>query len=67
MPDDFEAEQDLRVLTEAERIKRDTGRVARARSFAERQSEEFKRLGESLPKAKTKGFNGSARNSKMGA
>ena len=65
MPDDFEAEQDLRVLTESERIKRDTSRMGRAKRFAQRKSEEFDRLAKDLPGTKPKGFNSSVRDSKM--
>ena len=61
MPDDFQAEEDLRVLTIADVIQRDSGRIKRARRFAERKSDEMRQIAENLPTARAKPINGSPR------
>ncbi len=61
MPDDFQAEEDLRVLSIADVIQRDGGRVKRARRFAERKADEMRQIAENLPTARAKPLNGSPR------
>jgi hypothetical protein len=41
---DWEAEADMRTLSEAEKIKNDPGRVARAKQYARRKSVEYAKL-----------------------
>ncbi len=65
MPDDFEAEHDLHVLTESKQIAKDAGRMQRAKSFAERKRDEMDQLAKDLPGVKPRGFNSSVRGSKM--
>lgn len=58
--DDFEAEQDIRFMEEAEAIGKDPARQSRMKAFAERKRESFDRIvkkNESTPRE----FNGAVR------
>jgi len=63
--DDFEAEQDAFTILRGKEIERDTGRMSRARAFAERKRDQFDAMAQSMPQAAKKSMNGSVSNSKM--
>ncbi len=64
MPDDFQAEQDMHTLAEADKIMNDSGRIERARDAAKRKQESITDfLQKTQPK--TKGFNNTAAGSRM--
>ena len=61
MPDEFEAEMDLETLLRAEKINRDSGRLGRAKHFAERKAESFHDFAERIPGKEVPVINGSPR------
>ncbi len=65
MADDFEAEQDMEILTRAEEILNNPGRIAAARNAATAKKEKMDAF---LAKTRepTKALDGSVRGSKMG-
>ncbi len=58
--DDFEAEHDIHILEEAEKIKDDASRQSRMRSFAERKRETFDKIVKSHTPAQ-RNFNNSTK------
>ena len=66
LPPDFEAEQDLDTLVRAEKIRKDTGRVDRAKAFANKRADQLREMADGLPKTEKKTrFNGAVQGSKM--
>ena len=64
MPDDFQAEQDMHTLAEADKIMNSPGRIHAARDAAKRKQESITDfLRKTQPK--TKGFNNTATGSHM--
>ena len=63
---DLQAEYDLNLLVEADRIKGDPGRLGRAKSYADTKSEQLNNISERVfGKQEPKGFNGGVKNSSM--
>ena len=64
MPDDFQAEQDMHTLAEADKIMDSPGRIQAARDAAKRKQESMTNfLQKTQPK--TKGFNNATTGSRM--
>ena len=63
--DDFEAQEDAFTLLRSKQIEKDSGRLSRAKQFAERKRDEFDQMAKDLPNVKRKPVNNGVHNSKM--
>ena len=62
---EWQAQSDLNTMVEAKEVQKDPGRMAAAKSFAERQAEKFQQLGAEIPSPPKKSFNGAVSGSRM--
>ncbi len=63
--DDFEAEDDLRVIIQSKKVHADASRMARAHSVLDRKQEDLRQMRTELGASQPKPFNRSVRNTKM--
>lgn len=62
---DFEAEMDLETLLRADAIRKDSGRVERARRYAQDKADKLRETADRvLPRTQHKGFNNSVQRRK---